>query len=172
MKLAGQINGLRTARLHLSAQVEGGVDTPHATCDEAREALVNVEAQLAELEPEARKLPELSYLFSTGGRRRTGRTRVFSPQSSKSPSSNDLKEDTMARKSAAAQLEEVQLELRRAEKSAGSTKWALEGAGAKRNPPSPERKKALKEKLSKEQARVAELRAKRDKLKPKSKQAA
>jgi hypothetical protein len=55
--------------------------------------------------------------------------------------------------------------LRRAEKSAGSTKWALSGAGAKRNPPSPQRRRHLKEKLVRELALVRELRAKRDKAK-------
>lgn len=56
----------------------------------------------------------------------------------------------------------LDVRLRRAEKSAGNTKWALEGAGARRNPPSPERAKALREKLDREQALVAGLRAERD----------
>lgn len=70
----------------------------------------------------------------------------------------------MARQSKEAKLEEVKVALRRAEKSAGTTKWALSGAGAAKNPPSPARKKALKAKLAEEQARIAELRAQRDEL--------
>jgi hypothetical protein len=71
----------------------------------------------------------------------------------------------VARKSKTAQLDEVLVSLRKAEKSAGSTKWALEGAGAKKNPPSPERAEALAAKLAKEQALIADLRAQRDALK-------
>lgn len=63
----------------------------------------------------------------------------------------------------------LEVRLRRAEKSAGSTKWALEGAGAVRNPPSAGRTKALREKLGREQALVAELRAERDAAKEKGK---
>ena len=57
------------------------------------------------------------------------------------------------------------LALRRAEKSAGSTKWALSGKGAERKRPSPERRKHLTEKLARETALVRELRAQRDKAK-------
>ena len=71
----------------------------------------------------------------------------------------------MARQSKAAKLEETLVALRKAEKSAGTTKWALDGAGAKKNPPSKERKAHLTAKLAKEQALVAELRATRDELK-------
>jgi hypothetical protein len=46
--------------------------------------------------------------------------------------------------------------LRRAEKSAGTTKWALSGAGAKRKPPTPEQRKHLKAKLERELALVRE----------------
>lgn len=70
----------------------------------------------------------------------------------------------MASKSKAAQLTEVLEALRKAEKSAGTTKWALSGAGAAKNPPTPARKKALKAKLADEQARVADLRSQRDQL--------
>ena len=71
----------------------------------------------------------------------------------------------MASKSKTTQLEEILVALRKAEKSAGTTKWALEGAGAKANPPDAKKKKHLKEQLTGEQSRVAELRAQRDALK-------
>lgn len=73
----------------------------------------------------------------------------------------------MARKSNQQQLDEVVAELKKAEKSAGSTKWALSGAGAAKNPPSEERAAHLSAKLEAEQAKIAELRAKRDELKAK-----
>jgi hypothetical protein len=52
--------------------------------------------------------------------------------------------------------------LRLTEKAAGNTRWALEGAGARRKPPTPERAEALRATLEREQALVAELRAERD----------
>jgi hypothetical protein len=56
----------------------------------------------------------------------------------------------------------LEVKLRLAEKRAGNTRWALTGAGSLRNPPTAERAKHLREKLAREQALVAELRAKRD----------
>jgi hypothetical protein len=165
----------RTARFHLAAQVEACEDTKQATAEEAETLLAEVEARLAELEPIVRAMPEAAYLFGAKGRRASGKRSVSggSQRSSSSAQSDEVtnspKEGTMAKKSNAAILEETIVALRRAEKSAGTTKWALEGAGAKKNPPTPERKKALTEKLANEQARIAELRAKRDELKPKVK---
>lgn len=159
--LASRVNYLRAAVFHLRAQVEAGVDTTRATIEDAEAALENAERQLAAAESEARQDPGCAHLFRRSPKR-TGRTRVLSPQSTKAPTS---KEDNMARQSKAAQLEETVVALRKAEKSAGSTKWALSGKGAEKNPPDAKRKKHLKEKLGREQALVAELRAKRDELK-------
>lgn len=151
--LAVRVNGLRTARLHMRAA--GG------------EAYALLERELADAEAQARDVPELAYLFRrrprNTGPKSGGRTHVLPPQSSKE--STIVKEDGMARKSKQAQLEETLEALRKAEKSAGSTKWALSGAGAVKNPPSAERKAHLEAKLAREQALVAELRAKRDELK-------
>jgi hypothetical protein len=165
----------RTARFHLAAQVEAGEDTKQATVEEAEKLLAEVEARLVELEPIVREMPEAAYLFGAKGRRSSGKRSANggSQRSSFSARSDEVtntpKEGTMAKTSNAAILEETLVALRRAEKSAGTTKWALEGAGAKKNPPTPERKKALQAKLDGELARVAELRAKRDELKPKVK---
>ena len=160
-----RFNGLRAERVHLEAQVERNVDAQHATAAEARRALGVVDAELRDLEPLIRATPGTEYLFAKR-RRRAGANVQPSPQSSKEASQSDTptKEADVARKSKAVVLEETLVALRRAEKSAGTTKWALSGAGAKKNPPSPERKKALEEKLAGEQARIAELRAKRDEL--------
>lgn len=167
--LFSSFNGLRAARQHLASQVAGDIITSRATPAEAAAMLVEVDAQLKELEPQVRALPKSAYLFKEGRRKSAGRTSVLMPQlidtSNKTP-----KEGTpMASKSKVAKLEETLIALRRAEKSAGTTKWALTGAGAKKTPPTPERAEALKAKLAKEQALVAELRAKRDELKPKAK---
>lgn len=159
---AAEVNTLRALRHHLAAQVESGVDTAQATLDAARTALAKVEGRLADAEDSARAMPECAYLF--GHKSRTGRTHVL-PLPSQSYSNPSPKEGDMARKSKQAHLEETLLALRRAEKLAGSTKWALEGAGAAKNPPSKERAAHLRAKLEKEQALVAELRSKRDELK-------
>lgn len=172
-----EFNAWRTARAHLSAQVEAGVDTKQATAAQAEERLAEVEARLKELEPQVRALPEAAYLFGGKPRRTSkasvrpgGRTPVPPPQSEDTSNTTTPKEGTsMAKKSNAAVLEETLVSLRKAEKSAGTTKWALSGAGAKKNPPSKERKAQLTEKLAKEQALIAELRAKRDELKAKVK---
>lgn len=74
----------------------------------------------------------------------------------------------MPKKSNAARLEETLAALKRAEKSAGSTKWALSGKGAEKNPPTPERKAHLEAKLAAELDRVEELRALRDELRAKA----
>lgn len=166
MKLAARVNTLRCARLHLESQVQAGIDTQRATLEEAVEALRVVERQLAKAEAEARDVPECAYLFGQRFRKTTQkagtRTDVLPPALQSSPTS---KEDDMARKSKKAELEDTLVALRKAEKSAGSTKWALSGKGAEKNPPSPERKAHLEAKLAREQALVAELRAKRDELK-------
>lgn len=155
------VNTLRTARRQLEAQVEAGIDTPAATLTEARFELAEVEGRLREAEDALRDVPEAAYLF----RPASGRKPKSSPQYVKQAVVNPPnKEANMARKSKAVQLEETLAELRRVEKLAGSTKWALEGAGAKKNPPSPERKAHLEAKLEAEQARIAELRAQRDEL--------
>lgn len=162
--------GLRAARAHLEAQVEAGLDTRHGTLEEAAAALVNVNTRIDEVEARLRNVPEAAYLFRKKFpkfSKSTGRTRVRPTQSqeeSTSPATGE-KEATMASKSKKAQLEETLIALRRAEKSAGTTKWALDGAGAKKNPPDAKKKKHLKEKLAGEQARIAELRAQRDELK-------
>jgi len=156
VRASAELNALRTARHHLRAQVEAGVDTRQATVDQARAALEEVEARFAELEPVATAMPGNEYLSA----------RVPVPQSAEDKSNDvDPKEGDMAKKSKAAQLEETLVALRKAEKSAGSTKWALQGAGSKANPPSKEKKAHLTAKLEGEQARVAELRAQRDALK-------
>lgn len=158
------VNTLRTARHHLAAQVEAGVSTNAATLAQARVALDETNARLASAEAELRDVPEAAYLF--GARRRT-RTRGVQtlPTMAISNESPMTKEETVARKSKTAQLDEALAALKKAEKSAGSTKWALSGAGAAKNPPSPERKAHLEEKLEREQATIAELRAQRDALK-------
>lgn len=173
VRVSARVNLLRTQRLQLDGQVESGADTKHATASKARAALATVEAELDAAEREAREEPGCDYLFKRTRKPKaasgaapetaTGRTDVSMPQCvDKSPT--PTKEDSMASKSKAAQLEETLDALRRAEKSAGTTKWALSGAGAAKNPPTPARKKALKAKLDAEQKRVAELRTKRDKL--------
>lgn len=171
-KLIVEFNSLRTARTHLECQVEAGVETSRATLAEARETLAEVDARLKELEPGVRALPDAAYLFGGKPRRKSsrivkpaGRTPVPPPQSQATSNTTPKEGTQMAKQSKAAKLEETLVALRKAEKSAGTTKWALEGAGAKKNPPTPERAKALKAKLKKEQALVKELRATRDELK-------
>lgn len=166
--LAARVNLLRAQRLQLDLQVEAGVETKAATSQAAHAELVKVENELDAAEREARDDPACAYLFKRTRRARpasqpaAGRTEVQPPHSNKR--STPKKEDSMASTSKAKQLENILDELRRTEKSAGSTKWALSGAGAAKNPPTPARKKALKAKLAGEQERVATLRAARDKL--------
>jgi len=66
--------------------------------------------------------------------------------------------------SKAALLDSVKEELRLAEKRLGNDRWALQGAGAKRNPPDAKRRKVLKARIAATTALVKELRAARDKL--------
>lgn len=166
--LIADVNMLRTSRFQLQAQVDAGVDTTRASLEEAREALAGIEEELRKLEAQALQLPEAAHLFKRTRKkstRPTGRTHVLSLNHGEAQVQTPTKEAGMARKSKAVQLEETLAELRRVEKLAGTTKWALEGAGAKKNPPSPERAAHLAEKLANEQAQIAELRAKRDALK-------
>ena len=65
----------------------------------------------------------------------------------------------MAKQSKAAKIEANKEELRKAEKLLGSARWALTGAGAKKNPPKGDRKTALEARVAMLTDRVAELRA-------------
>jgi predicted nucleic acid-binding Zn-ribbon protein len=171
-KLAAQINGLRAERAHLYAQVRAGNDTTRATKDEANERLWIVERELADAENDVRNNhPDLHYLIrkksvrsspSRGGRASRPPTSEQQPTSQPDQSGGT----NMASKSKTVQLEETLVALRKAEKSAGSTKWALSGKGAEKNPPSAERKAHLEAKLATEQALVTELREKRAALTP------
>ena len=165
---AKELNTLRTQRLHLSAQIEAGIDTPHATLDAARMHLADVEGRIAAAEDELRDVPEAAHLFQRP-RKRNAKPSVQSLPDMATydqAKSNDQGDD-MAAKTKAEKLQDVLESLRKAEKRAGSTKWALSGAGAKKNPPSKERKAALEAKLAEEQETIARLREQRDKLAPK-----
>lgn len=162
MSLGRDVVTLRLARDHLAAQVRAGADTHSATLGEAKGELARTEAALAAAEREAREAPECAHLFvaKRGGRRPTTTASVKTVPSTQG--------EDMPKKSKAQQLEETLEALRLAEKKAGSTKWALSGKGAEKNPPSKERRAALEEKLAGHQAEIAELRARRDELKQKT----
>ena len=70
----------------------------------------------------------------------------------------------MPRMTLAAKLEQTKQELRRIEKRLGNERWALLGAGARANPPSPAKKRVLKTRVAADQAMLRELRAERDEL--------
>lgn len=63
MNLGARVVALRTARLHLDAQVAAGTDTPRATLAQATAALIDVEHELSDAEAAAREHAELAYLF-------------------------------------------------------------------------------------------------------------
>lgn len=162
-------NLLRALRLALRA----------AETERDKEERARVEAELEPLEEELRALPEARYLFAGATRGRCARKNEGKVPDTDHKEVDDMSDETKTTKPAKADkpaavkkvsakqaqaIEENAIALRRAEKSLASTKWALDGAGAAKNPPSDERKKALTKKAKAQAATVKALRAERDKL--------
>jgi hypothetical protein len=68
-----RVNALRAAQQHLEAQVEAGLDTPHATLQEAREELARIDAELRDWKRELRDEPDAAYLWRRRRSRYVGR---------------------------------------------------------------------------------------------------